>query len=188
MIVALDFDGTLVSHEYPSIGQDIGAVPVLQALVANGHQLILWTMRDHHKHVCFGSIDYSPEIVATERDCLSEAINWFVVHNIPLWGVNQNPDQNWSSSPKAYAHIYIDDAALGVPLIRFKHRVTDKPFVDWLRTAERLEQLGFINMDQFSQIKENWDYNKFEQVGFINMDQFSQIKENWDYNKFEQVV
>ena len=45
MIIALDFDGTVVTHEYPYIGEDIGAVPVLKQLVAEGHKLILYTMR-----------------------------------------------------------------------------------------------------------------------------------------------
>lgn len=45
MIIAVDFDGTVVSHEYPHIGEDIGAVPVLKELVAAGHKLILYTMR-----------------------------------------------------------------------------------------------------------------------------------------------
>ena len=46
MIIAIDFDGTCVTHEYPKIGKDIGAVDTLRALVAKGHKLILWTMRD----------------------------------------------------------------------------------------------------------------------------------------------
>jgi len=45
MIIAIDFDGTCVTHAYPKIGKDIGAVPVLKQLVQYGHQLILWTMR-----------------------------------------------------------------------------------------------------------------------------------------------
>jgi hypothetical protein len=45
MIIAIDFDGTCVTHEYPYIGKDIGAVPVLKELVSSGHQLILFTMR-----------------------------------------------------------------------------------------------------------------------------------------------
>ena len=45
MVIAVDFDGTCTTHEYPSIGKDIGAVPVLKKLVRNGHKLIIWTMR-----------------------------------------------------------------------------------------------------------------------------------------------
>ena len=45
MDIVIDFDGTVVTHEFPKIGRDIGAVPVLKELVANGHRLILFTMR-----------------------------------------------------------------------------------------------------------------------------------------------
>jgi len=45
MIIAVDFDGTCVAYDFPNIGQDIGAVPVLEELVAAGHKLILWTVR-----------------------------------------------------------------------------------------------------------------------------------------------
>lgn len=110
-IIAVDFDGTCVTHDYPDIGKDIGAVPVLRKLVSRGAKLILWTMRS-----------------GKERD---EAVLWFKRHNIPLWGVNRNPTQrSWTQSPKAYAQLYIDDAALGVPLIRRKGK---RPYVDWLK-------------------------------------------------------
>lgn len=45
----IDFDGTLVKHEYPKIGADIGAVRVLKRLTDNGHPVIESTMRGHHK-------------------------------------------------------------------------------------------------------------------------------------------
>ena len=45
MYIAIDFDGTCVTHEYPNIGKDIGAIPVLKQLVKDGHKLILYTMR-----------------------------------------------------------------------------------------------------------------------------------------------
>ena len=47
MVIAVDFDGTCVTHDYPAVGKEIGAVPVLKALVQAGHKLILFTMRDH---------------------------------------------------------------------------------------------------------------------------------------------
>lgn len=33
MVIAVDFDGTCVTHEFPKIGKDIGAIPVLRKLV-----------------------------------------------------------------------------------------------------------------------------------------------------------
>lgn len=41
IVIALDFDGTCVSHKFPEIGKGIGAIPVLKELVAKGHKLIL---------------------------------------------------------------------------------------------------------------------------------------------------
>ena len=41
----IDFDGTVVTHAYPHMGMDAGAVLVLKELVANDCKLILYTMR-----------------------------------------------------------------------------------------------------------------------------------------------
>ena len=108
MEICIDFDGTCVTHEYPEIGRSIGAESVLQELVANGHQLILFTMRsDRMVKSMFG--DY-------EELFLTDSINWFKKNNIPLFAIQKNPDQStWTDSPKAYAQLYIDDAALGCP-------------------------------------------------------------------------
>ena len=46
--IVLDFDGTVVKHRYPAVGEDIGAVPVLRKLVQNGYYLILNTMRSRN--------------------------------------------------------------------------------------------------------------------------------------------
>ena len=123
MIIALDFDGTCVTHEYPNIGQPIPwCLTTLQTLIANGHQIVLNTMRS------------GPE--------LQEAINWFNDNGIPLYGINENPKQkSWTLSPKVYADIYIDDAALGCPLVKPE---TGKPFVNWLIVANMLEDLGYF--------------------------------------------
>lgn len=43
MIIAVDFDGTCVIHEFPKVGKDIGAVPVLKKLIEKGHKIILYT-------------------------------------------------------------------------------------------------------------------------------------------------
>lgn len=37
MVIAVDFDGTVVTHRYPQIGVDIKAVPVLKKIVDAGH-------------------------------------------------------------------------------------------------------------------------------------------------------
>ena len=46
MIIAVDFDGTIVEHEYPAIGKPIPfAIETLLHLQKDGHRLILWTVR-----------------------------------------------------------------------------------------------------------------------------------------------
>ena len=122
MIIAVDFDGTCVVHKYPEIGRDIGATPVLKDLITAGHQIILWTMRG--------------------GDCREKAMAWFKNNNIELFGINGNPHQHeWTDSPKAYAHLYIDDAALGVPLIVGDG---DRPYVNWVEVREILTNSGVL--------------------------------------------
>jgi len=115
MVIAVDFDGTCVTNAYPNVGNEIGAAPVLKGLTEAGHKIILWTMRS-------GADAYPHDLI--------NALQWFKMHGIPLYGINKNPDQGWSTSPKAYAQIYIDDAALGCPL-KSDPALSDRPFADW---------------------------------------------------------
>lgn len=118
LIIAVDFDGTCVTHDFPKIGKPIGAVPVLHRLVDAGHRLILFTMRD--------------------GEHLKDAVEWFMLYRIHLWGVNVNPEQNeWTGSPKAYANLYIDDAALGAPL-KFDPSLSHRPFIDWEKAEDMI--------------------------------------------------
>lgn len=124
MIIAIDFDGTCVTHEYPEVGRDIGAAPILAELIKKGHQIILFTMRS--------GVD------------LEAAVNWFNINNLDLYGINRNPTQyEWTDSPKAYAQLYIDDAALGIPLCegRYEH---DKPYVDWPEIYKLLQSKAIL--------------------------------------------
>jgi hypothetical protein len=49
--ICIDFDGTCVTHEFPKVGKDIGAAPVLKELTEKGHRLILFTMRSDKSDV-----------------------------------------------------------------------------------------------------------------------------------------
>ena len=84
MTIAIDFDGTCVTHEYPKIGRENeGCVDVLKELVREGHKLILYTMRS--------------------GEYLEDAVNWFKEREIPLWGINKNPTQStWTKSPTTW--------------------------------------------------------------------------------------
>ena len=121
MYVCVDFDGTIVDHEYPAIGLPVpNAITTLAEAQRCGAKLILFTMRD------------GPE--------LRDAVEYLEDAGIQLFGVNENPDQIWSGSRKVYGHCYIDDAALGVPLI--KPDGFARPCVDW----NRIRPLLFKNL------------------------------------------
>lgn len=123
LVIAVDFDGTCVTHSYPEIGENIGSQVVLKSLVRNGHDLILYTMRSSKE--------------------LQEAEEWFIFNDIPLYGVQKNPTQcEWTESNKCYAQLYIDDAALGCPL-KFSD-ISDRPYVDWEVISMMLRDGGLI--------------------------------------------
>ena len=139
MVIAVDFDGTCVTHEYPNVGKNIGAEIVLKALTDEGHDLILYTMRDHPAD-------------SGVQDPLQEAIDWFSQNDIPLFGVNENPTQkSWTTSPKPYANLYIDDAALGMLTIMLSG---GRPFVDWYAAAFRLRWSGVLSEEKSAQVLE----------------------------------
>ena len=111
-----DQQDSYVKHAYPKIGEDIGAIPVLKRLVKDGHQLVLNTMRS--------------------RGTLVEAVQWFEDNGIKLSGTNHTPGQaTWTESPKVYADVYIDDAALGCPTVK---DTNGRVYVDWKIVAKML--------------------------------------------------
>jgi hypothetical protein len=131
MEICIDFDGTCTTHEFPKVGRDIGAAPVLQKLVAKGHKLILFTMRSDRSENKATQTEGISDVTGT---FLTDAVNWFKRNDIPLYGIQSNPtQQHWTTSPKAYGQMYIDDAALGCPL-KFD---AERPYVDW-QTVEQL--------------------------------------------------
>jgi hydroxymethylpyrimidine pyrophosphatase-like HAD family hydrolase len=97
MIIAVDFDGTIVEHRYPAIGhQRPFAFETLKALQSKGFRIILWTYR--------------------HGELLDEALRYCRDHGIEFYAVNKNyPEEKWDNegSRKIHADIYIDDRNLG---------------------------------------------------------------------------
>lgn len=122
--ICVDFDGTIVKHEYPKIGAPVPyAIETIKKLQSMGADIILFTMRSD------GPLD--------------EAVRYLKENGIELYGVNRNPTQTWTNSPKAYGHYFIDDAAIGSPLIYDEGE--DRPYVDWLKVYQLInvrEELG----------------------------------------------
>jgi hypothetical protein len=128
MDILVDFDGTCTTHDFPKIGKDIGAQEVLRDLVLAGNRLILFTMRSN----------------GVPGKYLDDATEWFEKNDIPLYGIQENPTQKaWTSSPKAYGQLIIDDICLGIPLI-VDPKLSDRPFVDWVKCRTLLEESGIL--------------------------------------------
>ncbi len=118
VIIAVDFDGTIVEHDYPNIGHPVpGAVEALVHFVARGALVILWTVRDGKE--------------------LEEAVRYVNDRGVQLYGVNNNPGF-CSESPKVYADVYIDDLAMGCPM---RMRPGAKSFVDWTLVRPRIDDM-----------------------------------------------
>ena len=134
IIVAVDFDGTIVTHDYPRIGTLIpGAKETIKCLQDNGYKVFLYTMRSHR--------------LDNGQDHLDDAIKFLYDNGIALDGINYSPE-HFSDSPKQYAHVYIDDSALGCPLYRFKNSWA----ADWHTIANYLYYKNMLTEDQLKYI------------------------------------
>ena len=97
--IAVDFDGTIVTHKYPKIGDPIpNAMSVLRQLIRDGHKLILWSVR--------------------EGELLQEAVDYCKEHGVVFYAVNRDyPEEkegeNKTFSRKIKADVFIDDRNIG---------------------------------------------------------------------------
>lgn len=96
-IIAIDFDGTIVEHEYPKIGKEmLFAFSTIKALQKKGHKLILWTFRDGEK--------------------LEDAVEYCRQNGVEFYAVNKSyPEEEYdlSISRKINADLFIDDRNIG---------------------------------------------------------------------------
>lgn len=99
MIIAVDFDGTIVEHKYPAIGNEIPfATETLKMLIRDHHRLILWSVR--------------------EGKLLEEAVNWCKERGVEFWAINRDypeetTENNQHFSRKLKADLFIDDRNIG---------------------------------------------------------------------------
>lgn len=98
MIIAVDFDGTIVENKYPYIGKELPlAIKTLKRLQSDGHLLILWTVRSGKS--------------------LEDAITFCQQHGIEFYAVNRNyPEEidiDVNQSRKINADFFIDDRNVG---------------------------------------------------------------------------
>ncbi len=99
MILAIDFDGTIVEHKYPQIGAEIpGACETIRDLYAAGHKIIIWTCRT----------------LTLPEPGIHEMIGWLDGNGVPYHAINCNTfGAEFYSMPKIYADVYIDDKNFG---------------------------------------------------------------------------
>lgn len=98
MTIAVDFDGTIVKHRYPKIGEEIPfAIETLKMLQKDHHRLILWSVR--------------------EGQLLDEAVEWCRQRGLEFYAVNRDypeeAEEHKGFSRKLKADLFIDDRNLG---------------------------------------------------------------------------
>lgn len=98
MVIAVDFDGTIVEHRYPEIGREVPfAIETLKKLIEDRHRLVLWTVR--------------------EGKLLDEAVEYCRKRGVEFYAVNGNYQEekhgNSDFTRKINADVFIDDKNLG---------------------------------------------------------------------------
>ena len=132
MIIAVDFDGTVVDHEYPAIGKTkLFAFETLKALQEKGFRLIMWTYRAGKE--------------------LDEAVEFCKTNGIEFYAINKNyPEEEYIEgeiSRKINADIYIDDKNIG-------------GFLGWSKIWELITQESLENIEEEFKRKQNKSFFK----------------------------
>ena len=129
LIIAIDFDGTVVEDEYPKIGKPmVFAFETLKKLEEDGHRLILWTYRNGKK--------------------LKEAVEFCKENGIEFYAVNQSYDaevMDSSISRKINADIFVDDRNIGgfIGWGEVYHKISNNPLPTPKQTKKKK---GFLSI------------------------------------------
>ena len=98
--IAVDFDGTIVEHRYPEIGEERPfAIDTLKMLIKDRHKLILWTVR--------------------EGQLLDDAVNWCRERGVEFYAINRDyPEETFENNPHFSRKLnsidyWIDDRNIG---------------------------------------------------------------------------
>lgn len=129
MNVYLDFDGTVVAHEYPELGSvNPNALQIIKKLQDAGHNIILNTMRAEFKD---GSLEEAFEYLNSNANVTGIKITQATARKIspPRWSLKDATDE-----------IYIDDIAADIPLIAARVGF----MVDWQEVERQLIENGIL--------------------------------------------
>ena len=145
MVIAVDFDGTIVEHRYPEIGEERPfATETLKMLIRDRHQLILWSVR--------------------EGKLLDDAVEWCRQRGVEFWAINRDypeetTDNNQSFSRKIKADLFIDDRNIGgLPDWGTIYRMVSEQHT-WqhlLDEAERGSGMGYGDTSPEMRKKKKW--------------------------------
>lgn len=133
MIIAVDFDGTIVENRLPKIGAEIphAVECIIRLQKEEQHQIILWTVR--------------------EGDLLEEALDWCKQRGLVFYAANKNfPEDKTLGTRKLKADLYIDDLNLGgIPDWELIYRMVkaNQPFRNYeevYRSAFKVQEKAFL--------------------------------------------
>ena len=129
MTIAVDFDGTIVEHRYPQIGDERPfAIDTLKMLIKDHHKLILWTVR--------------------EGKLLDEAVEWCRQRGVEFYAVNKDYPEEKKENNQNYSRklnsidYFIDDRNIGglpdwgtIYRMISRHKTWDDIITDEINTA-----------------------------------------------------
>lgn len=142
MVIAVDFDGTIVENRYPEIGDERPfATDTLRMLAKDKHQLILWSCR--------------------EGKLLDDAVAWCRERGVEFWAVNKDyPEEeetkNSYFSRKIKADMFIDDRQVG----GLPDWGTVYQMIKFHKSYEQVikESLGHVREEDFPKKKHWWQF------------------------------
>lgn len=142
MTIAVDFDGTIVTHEYPAIGVERPfATDTLKMLIRDQHKLILWSVR--------------------EGKLLDEAVEWCRERGVEFYAVNRDyPEETTSNNPhfsrKLKVDLFIDDRNVGgLPDWGTIYRmVSERKGWEELAAENKADQPAYGELDK--KLKKKW--------------------------------
>jgi hypothetical protein len=132
MIIYLDFDGTVVEHQYPLVGRvNPGSFMVIEKLANAGHDIILNTMRSNFED---NSLEMSIEFMN------NYPYSNFVVKS---WRSNKLLPSKWERPSTKMTRIFIDDIADNIPMRDGFHE--GSYMVNWAELDRIFEETGLYN-------------------------------------------
>ena len=142
MTIAVDFDGTIVTHEYPAIGVERPfAIDTLKMLIRDQHKLILWSVR--------------------EGKLLDEAVEWCRERGVEFYAVNRDyPEETITNNPhfsrKLKVDLFIDDRNVGgLPDWGTIYRmVSERQGWEELAAENKADQSAYGELDK--KLKKKW--------------------------------